>query len=184
MRKLNHRPLYYLLFLIICSIALLQITFTPPYANGGEILLLALFALSAILGLFYLFQFWVYYYKETTWIQRIQLIGAYIIFIYLFLMVWVVLLLFASGQSTFKESRSIGDQTIYWSSNSCDIPDTACECDYFSQIYRQNRYLPLMHFVTQVDFYVGNVRLEEGMLIITPDDTCPKDGNKIKRVAY
>lgn len=97
---------------------------------------------------------------------------------------WVLSLFSAWAQSNFKEAINIGSQKIYFGSTSCSIPDSACECEYSSQVYRKNSYLPILHLVAQVDFYVGNIQFDKGELIIFPDDTCPEDLNKVKRIQY
>lgn len=83
----------------------------------------------------------------------------------------------------FSREVIVEQETLRIYENHCFIPDSRCECDmYYSKVYIKNRYLPIMHYVTKTDYFIGNIQIENGELILEASNDCYKDNGKIKIV--
>jgi hypothetical protein len=178
-----------LIFFTILGVIISQTMFIPSWETQHMGLLFSVFALAAIVGIACMVRLWRWHYKykglskPTGWFSPvffslIVIVGLPVVFFFSLL---------SSGQGFLGPSLAkeipLGQERIYVYHNACFIPDSACECAYYySLIYKKNAYLPIMHLVTTIDFYAGEVRLHKGELTILPSSTCSKDKGKIKKV--
>lgn len=162
--------------------------FVPTWEDVHAILIVLVFFFSAILGVVNLVKLWRLNYKSKhvlkliDWIKSITISVALIGGIFLSFILSVL----TAGQgffgATLTKEINLGDEKIYLYHNKCFIPDNSCECDYYSLIYVKNQYLPIMHLLTKVNFYVDDVQLNNDELTIFASKKCTQDINKRKKI--
>lgn len=89
------------------------------------------------------------------------------------------------GGGDFVGTTSSGGETFHVYYFTCPIPDNACACDnYHSLVYREARYLPLLHRVASPAFFVDleGIELREGVLTLTAEHCRAEDAGKTLRV--
>jgi len=173
--------LYSVIILLILGILISQLKVIPSWENTQTISVGLFFILAIVIGLLLLFKLWSRKNKEKTTNLRQQLIGTSIV-----IAVFPLALLFTMpnvSKPELVDELTIENKIIYVYHESCFPPDSECQCDtYGSYIYTKNQYLPMMSLVLKTDFYVGNLQLNKGELIVKASDMCAKNLGKMKKV--
>jgi len=162
-----------------------QINFIPTWENAESVSVITLFAISALAGLFYIIKLWKNNYRNKKTLKVRDWLRSGIICMVMITSVTVLFIIssFSIGQGIFGpalvKQHKFSGITIYHYESSCFPPDNACECDnYYSLVYLQNSYFPIMHLIKKMDFYIGEIKLVDEDLIIKASEVCKRDLNK------
>ncbi len=189
----NQKQLFTIGFftLIAATIISLTINFIPTWEKIEVTIIFSLFFITAIVWLIFLINIWVINAKNRNslniidWIKSIIFSFFMIAVFYFFFLISIL----SMGQGfmgpTLDKEFKIQGIKIFLYTESCFIPDGACECSYYhSLIFVKNNYLPIMHLKKKVDFYVGDIRLNNGKLVIIASEMCAKDWGKKLELNY
>lgn len=182
----NKKLLFILGFItLIAGTIVSLINFIPTWEIIEANTIVLLFFLTAILWLIVLIKIWTNNAKNRSSLKSIDWLKSIILSITMIGGVPILFLIsiLSAGQGflgpTLEKEIEIQGTKIFLYTNSCFPPDNVCECnDYYSLIYIKNNYLPVMLLKQKVDFYVEDIRLNNGKLVITASERCMRDRGK------
>lgn len=164
-----------------------QINFIPNYENVQRISVIIIFAISALLGLFYFIKYLANNYRNNKnlkfkfWLKSILFSGIVIVLVVVLFLCSVL----SVGQEgfiggpVFIKKYEFNNVIIYQYENACFPPDSVCECqDYYSLIYIKNSYFPIMHLKEKVNSYIESIKLINNSLYIKASGLCGRDINR------
>ena len=174
----------FFIFLFVMAIGTLisQINFIPDWEKIQGITIFVIFAIGLIIYVFYLVRLWKdnYRLKSKRWLRII------FVSVTLFALVTISFLfsILSVGQGflgpVFEKKYKFANITVFQYVNSCFPPDNGCECNnYYSLVYVEDTYFPIMHLKKKVDFYIDKIEIEGNKMVIKASVECEKDKNKI-----
>ncbi|MCP4138336.1 MAG: hypothetical protein GY754_45665 [bacterium] len=180
-RKLLYTIIIFMIFAALISL----VNFIRSWAKWQLLIIVLAYLIIAILGIVYLFKLRKENYisgstlKITGWIKSILMSILLIGGIYLLFMFTILFAMGGFFGPYLEKEVKLNEETIYVYYNTCSIPNSNCGCDHYSSlIYKKNHYLPIMHLVKEVDYYVGEIQLHNGRLYILASDDCKSDIGK------
>ncbi len=176
------------IILMILGLSITAIDFIPSWEKIEMYIFLLIWLGAVWFGILYLSSCIEYTDKSITFKKTINWFKH--IFLSIALTFSLILTLIVGGSNIGKFffgpvldriERVNKDQFIIYN-NYCFPPDNTCECDfYYSLIYKQNSYLPVMHLKGKPNFYAGKISIVDNTIIVHSSEMCTNDeGAKIE----
>jgi len=177
------------LSLLLALVVLVEISFIPAWEKPILLAVASLFLFSAFLSILFLISVWINYLLQReqkrlfSWIKpflgTLLLLSIYV-GTFFFILSSDNYMVFGPN---FKFETVLEGHTFYVYENSCFVPDSACECDYyFSDVYLKKDGWPLKGKVKRVSFYVSGIRAVEGGFELIPENRCVEPSEEEKRI--